>query len=161
MAKNKNIQVKPDSTELTEFERNFCDLWFRIRNGRLAYKQLKPNVKDSTADTESSKILSLTKVKNYLEKKEVELQLKEQIELSWIIKELKDIVYDVNTNDFTTFDAEGRPLNKRDHRAKIEAIKTLAKIAGLEAPNKLDVTSNGQTIIPEIKINIIKPEDGN
>lgn len=158
MAKNKNIQKNPESNELTEFERRFCDIWFRIRNGRLAYKQLKPHVKDTTADTESSKILSYAKVKTYIENKEVEIQLKEQVELSWIIKELKNIVYDINTQDITVFDNEGRPLNKTDHRAKIEAIKTLAKITGLEAPSKMDVTSNGQSIIPEIKINIIQPK---
>lgn len=146
MSKNKNIQKNPESKELTEFEKQFCDIWFRIRNGRLAYKQLKPHVKDNTADTESSKILSYAKVKTYIENKEVEMQLKEEVELSWIVKELKNIVYDINTQDMTVFDAEGRALNKTDHRAKIEAIKTLAKITGLEAPKKLDVTSNGESL---------------
>lgn len=146
MAKTNNIQKKPESKELTEFERQFADIWFRIRNGRLAYKQLKPHVKDTTADTEASKILGYAKVKTYIENKEVEMQLKEQVELSWIIKELKNIVYDINTQDMTVFDAEGRALNKTDHRAKIEAIKTIAKITGLEAPKKVDVTTNGESL---------------
>lgn len=147
MGKNNNIQVKPNSNELTDFEKNFCDLWFRIRNGRLAYKHLKPNVKDTTADTEASKLLGLTKVKNYLEKKEIELRLKEEVELSWVIKQLKDIVYDININDHTTFDSDGKAINKTDHRAKIEAIKTLAKIAGLDNhQQKIDVTTNGSPI---------------
>lgn len=153
---------KEEEKELTPFQQQFIDIWFRMNfNGRLAYKQLKPHVKNETADVEASKLLSLPKVKDAIELKKEHIRIQEEVELSWIIKELKDIVFDINTNDFTTFDDEGRALNKRDHRAKIEAIKTLAKIAGLEAPNKVDVTSNGQTLIPEIKINIIKPEDGN
>lgn len=144
--KKKNIQSSPKKDELTDFEKQFADIWFRIRNGRVSYKRLKPEVKDTTADTEACKLLSLPKIKNYLEEKEIELRLKEEVELSWVVTQLKNIVYDINTNDHTVFDDDGKALNKTDHRAKIEAIKTLAKIAGLDNhQQKLDITTNGES----------------
>ena len=155
----KTNKKKEEEDKLTPFQEQFVDIWFRMNfNGKLAYKQLKPNVTNQTAEVEASKLLRLPKVKDRIELKREQIRIKEQVELSWIIKELKNIVYDINTQDITVFDNEGRPLNKTDHRAKIEAIKTLAKITGLEAPSKMDVTSNGQSIIPEIKINIIQPK---
>ena len=115
--KKKNIQSSPKKDELTDFEKQFADIWFRIRNGRVSYKRLKPEVKDTTADTEACKLLSLPKIKNYLEEKEIELRLKEEVELSWVVTQLKNIVYDINTNDHTVFDDDGKALNKTDHRA--------------------------------------------
>lgn len=158
----KTNKKKEEEDKLTPFQQQFIDIWFRMNfNGRLAYKQLKPHVTNETADAEASRILSTEKAKDYIELKKEQIRIKEEVELSWIVSQLKNIVYDINTQDITRFDNEGRPLNKTDHRAKIEAIKTLAKITGLEAPSKMDVTSNGQSIIPEIKINIIQPKQDN
>lgn len=160
MAKKTNKEKEDD--KLTPFQQQFIDIWFRMNfNGRLAYKQLKPHVTNETADAEASRILSTEKAKDYIELKKEQIRIKEEVELSWIVSQLKSIVEDITTQDITRFDDEGRPLNKTDHRAKIEAIKTLAKIAGLEAPIKQDITSNGQTLIPEIKINIIQPIQDN
>ena len=160
MAKKTNKEKEDD--KLTTFQQQFIDIWFRMNfNGRLAYKQLKPHVTNETADAEASRILSTEKAKDYIELKKEQIRIKEEVELSWIVSQLKSIVEDITTQDITRFDDEGRPLNKTDHRAKIEAIKTLAKIAGLEAPIKQDITSNGQTLIPEIKINIIQPIQDN
>lgn len=160
MAKKTNKEKEDD--KLTTFQQQFIDIWFRMNfNGRLAYKQLKPHVTNETADAEASRILSTEKAKDYIELKKEHIRIKEEVELSWIVSQLKSIVEDITSQDITRFDDEGRPLNKTDHRAKIEAIKTLAKIAGLEAPIKQDITSNGQTLIPEIKINIIQPIQDN
>jgi hypothetical protein len=138
---------KEEDNKLTPFQEQFVNIWFKHFNGRLAYKQLKPHVKNETADVEASKLLSLPKVNDAIELKREQIRIQEEVELSWIIKELKKIVYDINTNDFTTFDAEGKALNKTDHRAKIEAIKTLAKIGGLDNhQQKVDITTNGASL---------------
>lgn len=138
---------KKEETKITAFEEQFVDTWFRMNfNAKLAYKQLKPNVSSATAETEGPALLRKPQVQEYVELKREQIRINEQVELSWIVKELKNIVYDINTNDHTVFDQDGKPLNKTDHRAKIEAIKTLAKIAGLEQPKKLDITTNGESI---------------
>jgi hypothetical protein len=138
---------KKEDDKITPFEQQFVDVWFRMNfNAKLAYKSLKPNVSMSTAETEGPAILRKPQIQEYIEMKKEHIRLKEEVELGWIIKELKDIVFDINANDHTAFDAEGKPLNKTDHRAKIEAIKTLAKITGLEAPKKVDVTTNGESL---------------
>ena len=138
--------MKKEIDKITIFEQQFVDTWFRMNfNGRLSYKQLKPNVTKETAEVEASKILSKPKVQEYVELKREQIRLKEEVELGWLVNELKNVVYDVNQED-TERDANGRITAKPDRRSKLEAIKILAKIAGLEAPAKLDVTTNGESI---------------
>jgi len=138
---------KKQEDKITPFEEQFVDTWFRMNfNAKLAYKQLKPNVSMATAETEGPAILRKPQIKELIELKREQIRIKNEVELGWVVKELKNIVYDINTNDHTVFDNEGRAINKTDHRAKIEAIKALVKLAGLEAPSKVDVTTNGENI---------------
>jgi phage terminase small subunit len=139
---------KKEEDKITPLQEQFVDIWFNMQfNGKLAYKKLKPNVTNETAEVEASKLLRLPKVQDYIELKREQIRIKEQVELSWVINQLKNIVYDINTNDHTVFDADGKAINKTDHRTKIEALKTLAKIAGLDNhQQKIDVTTNGENI---------------
>jgi hypothetical protein len=139
---------KKNEEKITPFEQQFVDTWFRMGfNAKLAYKQLKPNVSMATAETEGPAILRKPQIQDYVELKKEQIRLKEEVELSWVISQLKNIVYDINTNDHTVFDDEGRAINKTDNRTKIEAIKTLIKVAGLDNhQQKIDVTTNGQSL---------------
>ena len=74
------MSKKKNNNELTPFETQFIDIWFNMNfNGRLAYKQLKPNVANTTADAEASRILNTEKAKDYIEKKQIEISIKEDI----------------------------------------------------------------------------------
>ncbi len=139
-------QKKKNENELTPFEEQFLDVYIRMNNnGRLAYKSLKPGVKDTTADTEASKILSYPKVQSALEMKREQIRLKEEIELSWIIKELKNIVLDVNAEQIERDPVTGKIYDKPDRKSKIAALQQLSKIAGFET-KKIDLTSGGEKI---------------
>lgn len=135
-----------NENELTPFEEQFLDVYIRMNNnGRLAYKSLKPGVKDTTADTEASKILSYPKVQSALEMKREQIRLKEEIELSWIIKELKNIVLDVNAEQIERDPVTGKIYDKPDRKSKIAALQQLVKIGGFET-KKIDLTSGGEKI---------------
>jgi hypothetical protein len=146
--KTKNIEVDVNNPKLTPFEKQFVDIWFNMNfKGRLAYKQLKPDVTNESADTRAALILSLQKVKDYIELKQEQIRLKEEVKLDFLVNELKNIVYDINTEDVRAVDENGRVLNKPDYKAKIAAIQTLAKLAGLDNhQKKIDITTNGESL---------------
>lgn len=154
---------KEDNNKITPFEEQFVDTWFRMNfNAKLAYKSLKPNVSAATAETEGPAILRKPQIQELIEMKREHIRIKSEVELGWVVQQLKNIVYDINSNDHTVFDAEGRPLNKTDHRAKIEAIKTLAKIAGLDNhQQKVDITTNGESLNLKDLIQFKKTDEQN
>jgi hypothetical protein len=147
-----------DPNKLTEFEEQFIDIYFNMNfNGRLAYKKLKPGVKDTTADTEASKILSYPKVKDAIEMKQEQIRMKEDIQLSWIVQELKNIILDVKQEQIERDPISGKIYIKPDRKSALAALQQLSKIAGFET-KKVDITTNGESIeTKEIKINIIPP----
>jgi len=157
---NKAKKTEKDEYGLTGFERQFVDLLFKNNfNGLLTYRTLKPELTQNSAAVESSRLLKNPNIQYYIDVKKEQIRKNEEIELSWLVKELKNIVYEINTEDHLTFDDKGKALNKPDYRNKIEAIKTLAKLAGYEQPKKIDITTDGQAFneIPqEITININK-----
>jgi hypothetical protein len=146
MKKDKQKDIHSDV--LTPFERTFVDEWFNNGfNGRRAYKTLrKDNANDASADAEASRILSLGKVKDYIELKREEIRKKQEITLEYLVQELKDIIKDVNTETTERDPLTGKLVARPDRRSKIEAIKVLSKLGGLESAKKIDVTSNGQSI---------------
>ena len=73
-----------------------------------------------------------------------------------MVSSLKEVIYDVKTEE-TERDDNNRIIAKPDRTSLIKAVDTLAKLGGFYT-QKMDVTSNGQTIIPEIKINIVQPK---
>ena len=137
---------KKDNNELTPFEEQFLDVYFRMNfNGRLAMKSLKPHLTNESADVEASRLLSSVKFKDAIEMKQEQIRLKEEIELSWIIKELKNIVLDVNAEQIERDPVTGKIYDKPDRKSKIAALQQLAKIGGFET-KKIDLTSGGEKI---------------
>lgn len=71
------------------------DEWFTNgRNGTQAYKAVYPNVSDNIAAVNFSKILTNTKIENYIESKEANVGQHHQITLQSIIDELNE-AYDL------------------------------------------------------------------
>lgn len=137
---------KKNENKLTPFEEQFLDVYFRMNfNGRLAMKQLKPHLSNESADVEASRLLSSVKVQDAIELKQEQIRMKEEIELAWIIKELKNIILDVNAEQIERDPITGKIYDKPDRKSKIAALQQLSKIAGFET-KKLDITSQGQKI---------------
>jgi len=151
MAKKKieSKQTEPKTEKLTDIQKRFVDIWFNMNfNGRLAYKQLHPNVTNESADVMASKILSLDKVKDYIELKHEQLRLKEEIKLSFIVQELTNIVIDVK-EETVERDDTGRITSKPDRANAIKALQQLSKLGGFET-KKVDVSINGPIDISKL-----------
>lgn len=136
---------KEENNKITPLEEQFVDIYFKMNfNGRLAIKQLKPHLTNESADVEASRMLSSVKVQDYVELKREQIRIKEEIELSWVVGQLKKIVIDVNAEQIER-DANGKITDKPDRKSAIAALQQLSKIAGFET-KKLDITSGGEKI---------------
>ena len=137
---------KKEEDKITPFQEQFVDIWFNMQfNGKLAYKQLKPNVTNQTAEVEASKLLRLPKVQDYIAIKQEQIRLKQEITLDFIVNGLKNIIFDVMQEDIER-DDNGRITSKPDRKSALAAYQQLTKIAGFDAPKKIDVTTNGENI---------------
>jgi hypothetical protein len=145
--KNKKIV---EEEKITPFQTQFVDIWFNLGfNGKLAYKQLKPNVTNETATVEASKILTLPNVQDYIELKREHIRLKEEITLDFIVNGLKTIIFDVMQEEVER-DDNGRITSKPDRKSALAAYQQLTKIAGFEAPKKQDISISGPIDISKL-----------
>jgi len=137
---------KEKTNEITPFQQQFIDIWFNNNfNGKLAYKKLKPDVTSETATVEASKILTLPNVQDYIDDKRTNIAIQEDIQLSWVVKELKSIVFDVKQEETERDPATGRLIAKPDRKSALAALSQLSRIAGFET-KKVDITSGGEKI---------------
>jgi hypothetical protein len=131
MEKKKKIEEK----ELSVFDKQFIDLWFTNSfNGRLTYKILKPKSSNEVAEASASRLLSSVKAKDYIELKREAMRQSEEIKLSYIIEELYGVINDSKAR------GEGEDRVAADSRSLLQALAQLTKIAGFDAPKKIDQT---------------------
>lgn len=142
MKKKKETLIKEE-----EYMIRWVDTYFNTNfNGRMTSKFLKPHLSLESCEVDAARMLGKDRVKELIAIKQEQIRMNENVELAWLIKELKDIVYDVNQEDIER-DQDGKIINKPDRRSKLDAIKTLAKISGLDNhQQKLDITTNGENI---------------
>jgi phage terminase small subunit len=148
---------KKNKDELNDLESRFLSIY--INNGfnaTASYLLASPGVTYETAKTEGNRLLTKPHVQREFELRKLAIKNKENIELGFLVQELKSIIYDIKTEEIER-DQTGRITAKPDRANAIKAIDTLAKLAGLYT-SKVDVTSNGDNILQEIKINIIQPK---
>lgn len=125
--------ARKNNNEITDFEKQFVDVYLNMNmNGRLAYKQLKPGVTNDSADALASKLLSSIRVSDYLEMKQEQIRMKEEIQLSWIVSELKNIILDVKAEQIERDPVTGKIYIKPDRKSALAALAQLSKIAGFE-----------------------------
>jgi hypothetical protein len=141
---------KKQEDKITPFQEQFVDIWFNMQfNGKLAFKQLKPNVTNETAEVEASKLLRLPKVQDYIELKKEQIRVKQEITLDFIVNGLKSIIYDVMQEEVER-DDNGRITSKPDRKSALAAYQQLTKIAGFEAPKKQDISLSGPIDISKL-----------
>lgn len=79
---------------MTEAQKRFCDEYLIDLNATRAYKvAYKRCKKDETANVNGSKLLRNTKVKEYIEQKQVEIQKRTEITQDKVLKELAKIAF--------------------------------------------------------------------
>ena len=110
-------------------------------NATKAYLSVYPTVKEETAAVNGHKLLRNTKIEAYVKAKREKDSKKLQITRDDIIEKLTLVV--------DKFLLEGRLTNNA-----LKAIEILNKMTGWNEPEKLDITSKGESII----INYNKPK---
>ena len=149
--------AKKKTDKIDDWEKRFVDIYFNNGfNARLAYKTVNPNVTTPSADALASALLKEQRIQDYVEKKHEEIRIKQEVKLEWLVKELKDIVYEIKQQEPYEL-LEDRILVKKDYKALISAIDQLGKLGGHQT-KKIDVTSGGEQILTDITINIVKPK---
>ena len=107
------------------------------RNIKLAYKTLRPKVKDSTAEVEGSKALRNPKFQGFLDKLEGKAQENHEYTVEKLVKELDEI------EELAKKPIHGKNQNNYDLTNWLKIKSEKAKLFGLYAPSKTDVTSKG------------------
>lgn len=131
--------------EINEFEDKFLSIYMQNGfNGTGAYILAKPNVSYDAARTEASKLLKKEHIQKELEIRKLALRNKENIELSFLVQNLKSVIYDVMQEE-TERDDNGRIISKPDRQNLLKSIDILAKLGG-HYTQKVDVTTNGENI---------------
>jgi len=150
-------QKKKDKNALTDLELNFISIWFSNGfNGTQAYRMAKPDCTEETARVAAAKLLAKDNVKSEIELRKLAIRNRENIDLGFLVSELKSIIYELKPYDAVEYNNEGRVINKKDYKSIIAAINTLAKIGGFDNhTQKIEIDNINETP-QEITININK-----
>lgn len=135
------IEDKP----LTKKEIIFCELYIKnLCNGYLAYKEWKPNVKDTTARVEASRMLTKTNIRTYIDQRLDEIATKNKLFnnemlLSIQIEELQRMRQGVKKGYWDGVQKKTVEYTEYDNRGINDAIQNIAKMAGLDKPKEIKV----------------------
>jgi phage terminase small subunit len=134
--------------ELNERHKKFCDEYLiNGFNGRKAYLSVYKSVKsDAAADVNASKLLSNTKIKEYLAKQQAVTSKKMDITREYITAEYLELIKSAKEEGL---DGQGS-IKDRTNWAK--ALVQLSKFLGFDAPDKIEVEHKG------IVVNYINPK---
>jgi len=119
MSKKMNIV---DANGLTDMEQQFVNQYLTNGgNARAAFLVVKPSYSPQNASSASSKLMKKPEVIAYLELRRAELLNKEDIQLSYLVQNLKKIIADVN-DESTERDKNGRIIHKPDRMSALKAL---------------------------------------
>lgn len=87
---------------MTDAQKRFCDEYLIDLNATRAYKVAYPNCKkDDTARANSSRMLTNANIKEYIDKKQKDIQKRTEITQEQVIQELASIAFS-NATEFAT-----------------------------------------------------------
>jgi len=157
MAKKKINNEESELPKLTSFEEQFVGTLFNVGHiASKAYRILKPHVSEETAKVEACKLLAKPNIQHAIEVRKLEIRNREDIDLGFLVQELKSIIYELKPYEAVEYDANGRVINKKDYKSLIAAINSLAKLGGLDNhTQKIEIENNNEAP-QEITINVIK-----
>jgi hypothetical protein len=145
-------KAKKEDKELLKkqelYYQQWVDTYFNNSfNGRITSKMLKPHLSLESAEVDAARMLGNDSIQELIELKKAQIKIKEDIKLEWIVKELKDVVFEIKQQEPVEYDAEGRVINKKNYKDLLGAINQLIKISGYDNhQQKIDVTTNGENI---------------
>lgn len=131
--------------KVTAKELQFIDLYFLYGfNATKAYQMIRPEISESSARQEASRLLKRPEVKEMIVEKELDIRRRSAIELDYLVEALKKVVDDVKVEK-TERDKNGRFISHPDRANLVKAVDTLAKLGGFYT-QKMDLTTGGDKI---------------
>ena len=124
--------------KLTDKQESFVKEYLIDFNGARAYKEIYPNVKDSTARTNASKLLTNTNIQDYIKSKQKKTSDKLEITKEQILQMVFDIAK-----------SKGERTNDR-----LKAFEIVNKMLGLNEAEKHEVKEMlEQPLFPDVPKN--------
>jgi len=139
MATNKEKLLKQE-----EYQKRWVSAYFNNSfNGRITSKFLKPHLTLQAAEVDAARMLGNDRVKELIELKQAEIAIREDISLSFLVGELKSIIFDVKSETTERDMITGRILSKPDRANALKAIDILGKLGG-HYVTKQEITVKGE-----------------
>lgn len=129
----KKINIKLSSQQI-----KFCEELASGKSQRDSYKSAYPSIKrtDLNTDSAASRLLSIVKVFNYYQ-----LLLKQNAESSQVTRDEILNKY----KEIYNSSPDGQIVKNSD---RLKALELTAKMLGFNEPDKLDLTSKGESVTP-------------
>lgn len=136
---------------MTDKQERFCNLYIELGNGAEAYRRaynVKESTKAETCQNNAYKLLQNNDIITRVEELRKETSKKHEIDRDYIVKGLLEIISDA---DYTFKLGKDKTLTKEDSKAfyrlmnqtkntdKLRALETLAKMLGLNEPQKIEI----------------------
>ena len=137
--------------KLTPKQEKFANLYVELGNASEAYRQaydVKPDTKGTSINEKASQLLNRVDIGSRVEEIRKETSKKHEIDRDYIVKGLLEIISDA---DYTFKLGKDKTLTKEDSKAfyrlmnqtkntdKLRALETLAKMLGLNEPQKIEI----------------------
>lgn len=138
-------------SKLTPKQESFCQLYIELGNASEAYRRsydVGENTTEGTINVKSSRMLKEYKISLRVDELREETAESHGIDRSFIVKGLLEIISDA---DYTFKLGQDAKLTKEDAKAfyrimnqtkntdKLRALETLAKMLGLNEPEKIEI----------------------
>ncbi len=142
---------KEDTLKKQElYQEQWVDTYFNTNfNGRMTSKFLKPHLSLESAEQDAARMLGNDRIKDLIAIKQEHIRIKQDVSLEFIVNGLKSIIFDVMQEEVER-DDNGRITSKPDRKSALAAYQQLTKIAGFDAPKKIDVKLSGNIDISKL-----------
>lgn len=142
---------KEDTLKKQElYQEQWVDTYFNTNfNGRMTSKFLKPHLSLESAEQDAARMLGNDRIKDLIAIKQEHIRIKQDVSLDFIVNGLKSIIFDVMQEEVER-DDNGRITSKPDRKSALAAYQQLTKIAGFDAPKKIDVKLSGNIDISKL-----------
>jgi len=145
--------------KLTPKQEKFCNLYIELGNASEAYRKaydVREDTKPTSINEKASQLLSRVDIRSRVEEIRNEVKEAHKIDRSFIVKGLLEVISDADytfklgkNNTLSTEDSKAfyRLMNQTKNTDKLRALEQLAKMLGLNEPDRTETTIKTVEII--------------
>ena len=145
--------------KLTPKQEKFCNLYIELGNASEAYRKaydVRKDTKPTSINEKASQLLSRVDIRSRVEEIRNEVKEAHKIDRSFIVKGLLEVISDADytfklgkNNTLSTEDSKAfyRLMNQTKNTDKLRALEQLAKMLGLNEPDRTETTIKTVEII--------------